>query len=214
MPRARDEPVRLTRIYTRGGDAGETSLGDGSRVSKLDGRIAAFGTVDELNAALGVVLAGVRARRVALRSRADPERAFRRGRRPVRAVRTSRAGCGSSRRWSIASSTTATASTPSCRAPKLRPPGRDRRPRRGSTSRGRSAAAPSARRCARRRARTRSARRGLPQPALGSPLHPRARGQRARGPRRAALEAGRDTRLTPSAGDRRRGPRGRAAARV
>ena len=58
MPRAEDEPVRLTRIYTRGGDAGETSLGDGSRVSKLDGRIAAFGTVDELNAALGVVLAG------------------------------------------------------------------------------------------------------------------------------------------------------------
>ena len=58
MPRARDEPVRLTRIYTRGGDAGETSLGDGSRVSKLDGRIEAFGTVDELNAAIGVVLAG------------------------------------------------------------------------------------------------------------------------------------------------------------
>ena len=58
MPRARDEPVRLTRIYTRGGDAGETSLGDGSRVSKLDGRIEAFGTVDELNAAVGVVLAG------------------------------------------------------------------------------------------------------------------------------------------------------------
>ena len=58
MPRARDEPVRLTRIYTRGGDAGETSLGDGSRTSKLDPRIEAFGTVDELNATLGVVLAG------------------------------------------------------------------------------------------------------------------------------------------------------------
>jgi cob(I)alamin adenosyltransferase len=56
--RERDEPVRLTRIYTRGGDAGETSLGDGSRVSKLDCRIGAFGTVDELNSALGVVLAG------------------------------------------------------------------------------------------------------------------------------------------------------------
>jgi cob(I)alamin adenosyltransferase len=56
--RQRDEPVRLTRIYTRGGDGGETSLGDGSRVSKLDCRIGAFGTVDELNAALGVVLAG------------------------------------------------------------------------------------------------------------------------------------------------------------
>jgi cob(I)alamin adenosyltransferase len=58
VPRDRDEPVRLTKIYTRGGDAGETSLGDGSRVSKLDERIAAYGSVDELNAALGVVLAG------------------------------------------------------------------------------------------------------------------------------------------------------------
>ena len=58
MTRKRDEPVRLTKIYTRGGDAGETSLGDGSRVSKLDSRIAAFGTVDEVNAAIGVVLAG------------------------------------------------------------------------------------------------------------------------------------------------------------
>ena len=58
MPRKREEPVRLTRIYTRGGDAGETSLGDGSRVSKLDPRIAAYGTVDELNAAVGLVLAG------------------------------------------------------------------------------------------------------------------------------------------------------------
>lgn len=58
MPRERDEPVRLTKIYTRGGDAGETSLGDGSRVSKLDARIAAFGTVDELNAVVGLVLAG------------------------------------------------------------------------------------------------------------------------------------------------------------
>ena len=56
--RNRDEPVRLTRIYTRGGDAGETSLGDGSRVSKLDCRIGAFGTVDELNSAFGVALAG------------------------------------------------------------------------------------------------------------------------------------------------------------
>ena len=55
--RKRDEPVRLTRIYTGGGDAGETSLGDGSRVSKLDSRIAAYGTVDELNSALGLVLA-------------------------------------------------------------------------------------------------------------------------------------------------------------
>ena len=58
MPRNRDEPVRLTRIYTRAGDAGETSLGDGTRVSKLDCRIASFGTVDELNSHIGVALAG------------------------------------------------------------------------------------------------------------------------------------------------------------
>ena len=57
-PRRPEEPVRLTKIYTRGGDRGETSLGDGSRVSKLDCRIGAFGTVDELNSALGVVLTG------------------------------------------------------------------------------------------------------------------------------------------------------------
>jgi cob(I)alamin adenosyltransferase len=56
-PRKPDEPVRLTRIYTRGGDRGETSLGDGSRVSKLDPRVAAYGAVDELNSQLGLVLA-------------------------------------------------------------------------------------------------------------------------------------------------------------
>jgi cob(I)alamin adenosyltransferase len=46
--------VRLTRIYTRGGDKGETSLGDGSRVAKQALRVEAFGTVDEANAALGL----------------------------------------------------------------------------------------------------------------------------------------------------------------
>ena len=46
--------VRLTRIYTRGGDHGETSLGDGSRVKKHALRVAAFGTVDEANAAIGI----------------------------------------------------------------------------------------------------------------------------------------------------------------
>jgi len=53
MPRDPNEPVRLTRIYTRGGDKGETSLGDGSRVSKLDPRVAAMGDVDELNSVVG-----------------------------------------------------------------------------------------------------------------------------------------------------------------
>lgn len=54
--------VRLTRIYTRGGDNGETSLGDGSRVPKHALRVAAYGTVDEVNAAIGIV-----------RLHADPE---------------------------------------------------------------------------------------------------------------------------------------------
>lgn len=46
--------VRLTRIYTRGGDTGQTSLGDGSRVDKANLRVEAYGSVDEANAALGV----------------------------------------------------------------------------------------------------------------------------------------------------------------
>ena len=46
--------VRLTRIYTKGGDKGETSLGDGTRVPKHDARVAAYGTVDEANAAVGL----------------------------------------------------------------------------------------------------------------------------------------------------------------
>ena len=49
--------VNLTRIYTRLGDGGETHLGDMSRVAKTDPRIEAYGTVDELNAAVGVVRA-------------------------------------------------------------------------------------------------------------------------------------------------------------
>src|SRR4051812_45902006 len=53
MPRRSDEPVRLTRIYTRGGDKGETSLGDRSRTSKLDPLVRAFGAVDELNSLIG-----------------------------------------------------------------------------------------------------------------------------------------------------------------
>jgi cob(I)alamin adenosyltransferase len=58
VARSRDEPVRLTRIYTRAGDAGETSLGDGSRVPKNDLRIEAYGTVDELNSFIGLALSG------------------------------------------------------------------------------------------------------------------------------------------------------------
>jgi cob(I)alamin adenosyltransferase len=48
--------VNLTRIYTRLGDSGETHLGDMSRVAKTHPRIEAYGTVDELNAQIGVAL--------------------------------------------------------------------------------------------------------------------------------------------------------------
>ena len=47
--------VKLTKIYTRGGDTGETSLGDGVRVPKDSIRVATYGAVDEANAAIGVV---------------------------------------------------------------------------------------------------------------------------------------------------------------
>ena len=48
---------RLSKIYTRTGDDGSTGLGDGTRVAKDSARVTAYGTVDELNSAVGVVLA-------------------------------------------------------------------------------------------------------------------------------------------------------------
>lgn len=47
--------VTLTKIYTRGGDKGQTSLGTGGRVAKHDLRVAAYGTVDETNSTIGIV---------------------------------------------------------------------------------------------------------------------------------------------------------------
>ena len=47
--------VRLTKIYTRTGDKGQTSLGDGTRVSKENHRVEAYGTIDEANSILGLV---------------------------------------------------------------------------------------------------------------------------------------------------------------
>jgi cob(I)alamin adenosyltransferase len=47
--------VRIDRVVTRGGDGGETSLGDGARVAKDHARVEAYGTVDEANAAIGVL---------------------------------------------------------------------------------------------------------------------------------------------------------------
>ena len=49
---------RLSRIYTRTGDDGTTGLGDGSRVAKDSARVEAYGTLDEANSAIGVILAG------------------------------------------------------------------------------------------------------------------------------------------------------------
>ena len=46
--------VTLSKIYTRGGDKGQTSLGSGDRVAKHDLRVAAYGTSDEANSAIGI----------------------------------------------------------------------------------------------------------------------------------------------------------------
>ncbi len=51
--------MRITRVYTKSGDAGKTSLVDGSRVSKDDPRVAAYGDVDELNSLLGIARVGL-----------------------------------------------------------------------------------------------------------------------------------------------------------
>jgi cob(I)alamin adenosyltransferase len=61
--------VKLTRIYTRGGDKGKTSLGDGARVAKHDPRVAAYGTVDEANAAIGVAKLHAKGRAAAMLTR-------------------------------------------------------------------------------------------------------------------------------------------------
>ena len=89
--------VNLTRIYTRLGDGGETHLGDMSRVPKTHERIEAYGTVDELNAQLGVALAqGGLNERTAAVARARPERPVRRRRRHLASPRAASAsGCGS-----------------------------------------------------------------------------------------------------------------------
>jgi cob(I)alamin adenosyltransferase len=51
--------VKLTRIYTRGGDKGQTSLGRGERVPKHDLRVEAYGTVDEANSVIGIARAAI-----------------------------------------------------------------------------------------------------------------------------------------------------------
>jgi len=56
-PKRSDQPVVLSRIYTRTGDDGSTALGDGSRVAKTDPRLVAYADVDEANCALGAAIA-------------------------------------------------------------------------------------------------------------------------------------------------------------
>lgn len=51
--------MRITRVYTKSGDQGDTSLVDGSRVSKADLRVASYGDVDELNSVLGIARVGL-----------------------------------------------------------------------------------------------------------------------------------------------------------
>lgn len=70
-------PVRITRVYTRSGDHGETRLAGGTRVRKDSPRIEAYGAVDELNAVLGLARAHCAAGRRARRDRAELERILR-----------------------------------------------------------------------------------------------------------------------------------------
>ena len=56
-PNRRDEPVVLSRIYTKTGDDGSTALADGSRAPKTDLRLAAYADVEEANCAIGVAVA-------------------------------------------------------------------------------------------------------------------------------------------------------------
>ena len=187
-PRKRDEPVRLTRIYTRGGDRGETSLGDGSRASKLDRAVGAYGAVDELNSQLGVVLALATSPGSCAAARTRPERALRRGRRSLRPLRRGRraaAGHPGADRRARAPLRPVQRGAP--RAEELRLPG-GTEARRASTSRGPSAGEPScAALAAAARGRDQPARARLPEPALRPALHPRPRSERRR--RGAALEA-------------------------
>ena len=114
------------KIYTRTGDTGETSLFGGTRVSKSDARVDAYGEVDELNAWLGFVrrLAGRpsgqrRVRGHRRRARPDPARSVR-ARRPARRSRATRFPLASRRRrfmmpMSSASSSSSIGSRPICR---------------------------------------------------------------------------------------------------
>ncbi len=182
MPRRPDEPVRLDRIYTRGGDKGQTSLGDGSRVSKLDPLVEAYGDVDELNSLLGwAVVAAPDERLARIQNElfdlgADLCVPFQAGDGKLRIEQTAidrlELDCDE-----------ANADLPELKSFIL-PGGSEAAARlhiaRAVCRRAERQVLASAARAAGEPARPR-----LPEPALGSAVHPRARGKRGR--RRAAL---------------------------
>ena len=65
--------VKLTRIYTRGGDKGKTSLGRGERVAKHDPRVEAYGTVDEANSTIGLARNALQRTKLTDKVRADTD---------------------------------------------------------------------------------------------------------------------------------------------
>ena len=139
--------VRLTRIYTRLGDEGDTHLGDMSRVRKTSARVAAYGDVDELNSLIGVARAQDPGDARDARLAAIQNDLFDLGADLCvpRAARAARGGCGSpAARWS-AWSAGATRSTRSCPRSPASCSRRGARRRRPCTTPARSAGGPSGR---------------------------------------------------------------------
>ena len=137
--------VNLTRIYTRLGDDGETHLGDMSRVPKTHPRIEAYGTVDELNAQLGVALALPDVpERFAGVPAADPERPVRRRRRHLRPPRRRpHAAAAGARADRVARAGVRRGQRRARAAEVVRPPRRHARRRPAARRAARSAGAPS-----------------------------------------------------------------------
>ena len=191
VPR-RDRGVRLDRIYTRGGDAGETSLGDGTRVPKTDPRIEAYGTVDELNAVLGLALTrGLPEPFDQCVAGAGPERALRPGADlsvPLEDAKRDRLRVTSDQVDRLEER----CDEANERLEPLRSfvlPGGTEAAALLHVARTVCRRAGEARRGARRGVVREPGGARLPEPALGPALHPGARSERARGCRRAALEA-------------------------
>ena len=131
-PRERDEPVRLTKIYTRGGDKGETSLGDGSRASKLDPRVSPTASSTSSTRSSGSSGARVSTGLRRPLERIQNELFDLGADLSVPSPRTT-TGSASRRRRSTGSSAAATSTTRPTRAEELRPARRERG--RGATAR-------------------------------------------------------------------------------